>query len=404
MNDTVEEMLDGLFNMEAWRMVQQELHSFSPALSAAWPLAKDQIVRSKAESIQENSYKMIHTGPWSEVLPVWRRVYQGSCLLLGLLGLLQCRSNIQQAMFHLDMGLIFGDDTFRPHIHGLIDAIIPANMLEVDPGKEVFVSSEQLACAHANTVNEYESGIQSVSYDTLSLESFLLQYAVRHKPVVIRGLANTWPACALWNYPKYWKEQISLYRTVPVEIGECYMHDDWTQKCMSFEEFIDHILTQESVSSHRMYLAQHQIFIQIPRLGQDVYVPYYIYAMGASDNDIQKSIWIGPKGTWTPLHSDPYHNIFVQVVGLKHVRLYSPNAGPHLDLDTDPLTSNTSKMSRAAEVARFKALQRDPAHLVMECVLGPADALYIPQGWFHSVESHTASISVSFWWSSRSTQ
>lgn len=400
MKDIVEEKLDDLFRMEAWILLQQELHRVSPALSAVWPLARDQVLKSNIEIVQEKSYKMIHTGHWSKVLPVWRRAYQGSCLLLGLLGLLQGSSGTQQTMFHLDMGLIFGDDTFRPHIHGLIDVITPVNMLEMDTGKEVFVSSEELECAYANAANEYESGIQSVSYDIISLDTFLLQYAVRQKPVVIRGLASKWPACALWNYPKYWKEHISLYRTVPVEVGETYMHDDWTQKCMPFEEFIDHIHTKESLSSNRMYLAQHQIFSQIPRLERDIYVPCYVYAMGAPDNDIRKSIWMGPKGTWTPLHSDPCHNIFVQLVGLKHLRLYSPDSAPHLDLDTNPLTSNTSKMDRNEEIACFRAVQRDPAHVAMECVLGPGDALYIPRGWFHSVESHTASVSVSYWWPS----
>lgn len=27
----------------------------------------------------------------------------------------------------------------------------------------------------------------------------------------------------------------------------------------------------------------------------------------------QRSVWLGPKGTQTPLHCDPYHNLLCQV-------------------------------------------------------------------------------------------
>jgi lysine-specific demethylase 8 len=30
--------------------------------------------------------------------------------------------------------------------------------------------------------------------------------------------------------------------------------------------------------------------------------------------------------------------------------------------------------------------------------LEPGDALYVPPGWFHYVQSVTSSFSVSFWW------
>ena len=74
-----------------------------------------------------------------------------------------------------------------------------------------------------------------------------------------------------------------------------------------------------AVSSARAvvgYLAQHNLFEQIPRLRRDFAIPALL-AGGVQ----HMHAWLGPEGTVTPLHFDSYDNVLVQVVGHKLVYL-----------------------------------------------------------------------------------
>ena len=140
------------------------------------------------------------------------------------------------------------------------------------------------------------------------------------------------------------------------------------------------------------YIAQHTILDQIPELRQDMPQPDYLCA---AEEEIRTHFFFGPKGTVTPLHYDPYHNVLVQVVGYKYIRLYSPEHSVHL-APRDGMANNTSlpKDILTAEKAAF------PHEFLTlpywEAVLGPGDVLYLPLRYWHFVKSLSISISVAF--------
>lgn len=137
----------------------------------------------------------------------------------------------------------------------------------------------------------------------------------RREPALLEGIIEDWPALERWHDPNYLIAAAGE-RTVPVEVGSQYSSDDWSQRLVKFKDFIAQHMTEESATRNvdneqdRAYLAQHELFDQIPTLREDIRVPDYI---GRTDTNPRIKAWLGPKGTVSPLHTDPGHNLLCQV-------------------------------------------------------------------------------------------
>lgn len=188
---------------------------------------------------------------------------------------------------------------------------------------------------------------------------------------------------------------------------------------MPFSTFMKDHLIPTTPPTPPAYLAQHDLFAQIPSLKADILTPDYVYTSpppppaGLSQAEIVPlqepllNAWLGPKGTKTPLHTDPYYNILCQVVGYKYVRLYAPSESEKLypriqKDDTGIAMENTSHVdvsaARSGEVAVAEEFPLFKDASFVEAVLGPGECLFVPAGWWHYVEGLTTSFSVSFWW------
>lgn len=338
------------------------------------------------------------------------------------------------------------------------------------------------------------NAIRRVSADTMDMAAFqqYLDHADPHRgpdPLILTGLIEDWPArrSRPWNKPEYLLSQTFRgRRLVPVEIGRSYVDEGWAQKIVTFGEFLRNHIDPTSVAPHQgapaptdqnrawartpaaagqagdrsdapppappsnasrpaaealppptpapppavAYLAQHQLFLQLPQLRNDILIPDHCYTTPPphptdplqDQPELESPLlnaWLGPPGTITPLHTDPYHNLLAQIVGRKYVRLYSPlEGGPDgsmrarsreggVDMgntsawdvgvlegwDHDGDDDDDDDDGEAA--ARARQFREVP---FVDCILEPGDTLYVPIGWWHYVRGLSVSFSVSLWW------
>ncbi|KAJ2750773.1 hypothetical protein IWQ56_006976, partial [Coemansia nantahalensis] len=152
-------------------------------------------------------------------------------------------------------------------------------------------------------------------------------------PFVIEGAISFWPALGdrAWSDMEYLRSAVGGHRLVPVELGAAYTDAGWTQTLVPFDQLLDAIADPGSSGEPPGYLAQHDLLAQAPKLRRDIVLPDYALvdtgrrsAATADADDVTVNVWLGPRGTVSPLHHDPADNLFAQVVGHKYFKLYAP--------------------------------------------------------------------------------
>ena len=232
---------------------------------------------------------------------------------------------------------------------------------------------------HSPTVDEFEERFFSSS-----------------TPVLLKGYIKDWPAVSTWTLDRF--RELGGELLVPVEVGPHYMHPDFMRNEVPLALFLDYLEAagEKDAPDHNVYLAQHDLLTHgtMQTLRADIQdLPFS--QLGRGDRYSQM-VWMGPAGTVTPCHIDPYHNLLAQIQGSKRVLLFPPDATPCLYPSTDPLQPNTSQVDvESPDLAQFPAFG-DVAPV--EALVGEGDVLFIPRKWWHHVRSLTRSTSLSFWW------
>ncbi|EIW55671.1 Clavaminate synthase-like protein [Trametes versicolor FP-101664 SS1] len=161
----------------------------------------------------------------------------------------------------------------------------------------------------------------------------------------------------------------------------------------------------------QLYLAQWRARDEVPGLAEVVQVPSLLDPL--LENHVvdlyQSSFFIGPSSTITPLHYDPYFNLYNVYassdpsVHAKHFVLLPPDLSESLSRADGSVLRNTSPVDlhlRADSSENAFDVLIDPSTApvntrealsesggAMSCVLREGDTLFVPRKWWHRVEN-----------------
>ncbi|XP_023672310.1 lysine-specific demethylase 8 [Paramormyrops kingsleyae] len=357
------------------------------------------LLQHTAQTILDFSWEKLNIGTWRDVDKEWRRVYAYGCLFK--VAALCCaepgEAEVCEAIRTCDMGLLMG---------AAIMEDVLQTMVGILQGRLRRGCSEQAGAAEGPGAKRLKESCVSVPAISpakevprtkcLPLDRFRMDYLNQEKPVILEGAIDHWPAFNDHKWSIEYLRRVAGCRTVPVEVGSRYTDEDWSQRLITVSAFIDRYILGKEEGDGVGYLAQHQLFDQVPELKADIHIPDYCCLGEGDEDDITINAWFGPAGTISPLHHDPQHNLLAQVVGSKYIRLYSPEDSRKLYAHQSQLLHNTSQVDvESPDNERYPLFGEVP---YQECLLQPGDMLFIPARHWHYVRSLQLSFSVSFWW------
>ncbi|KZV42011.1 hypothetical protein F511_14325 [Dorcoceras hygrometricum] len=105
--------------------------------------------------------------------------------------------------------------------------------------------------------------------------------------------------------------------------------------------------------------------------------------------------------TRSSTHYDPHHNLLCLISGCKQVDLWPPSATPYLyPFHLYGEASNHSAIPLENPDFRIYPRAKNLDEYSQKVILHAGDALFIPEGWFHQIDSESLTIAVNFWWES----
>lgn len=247
------------------------------------------------------------------------------------------------------------------------------------------------------------SSVQRIAYNAdlpEKLEEQLLQQS-NPMPIVVTGAMDGWQA-RTWTFAN-----LAQYGDIAVPVEVSYNGGDYrslhaADSHKRFEAGLEMPLSavlqgmQGGATGQQqtlLYAAQVDLMSLIPALEQGIEQPPLNVI---NERLYKRNTWLGPSGTTTPLHCDPYFNLFCQVWGAKYIRIYDRKHAQQLYPFSNPFLRNTSQVCvEQVDCRLFPAFDQVP---YLECCLRQGEMLFMPKKFWHFVQALEPSWSVSYWW------
>lgn len=224
----------------------------------------------------------------------------------------------------------------------------------------------------------------------ISRDELFERYCLGNRPVILTDLARDWPAMTRWT-PQHLRQRFGDIE-VEVQAGRSTdphyeVNKAQHRRRMRFGEFMDRVTAGPG---NDLYLTANNEALRdspLRALLNDIgTLPDYLVPERL---DSSAFLWIGAQGTVTPLHHDTVHLLHLQVQGRKRWRFISPMETPlvyNVNGVFSPVDIDAPDLSRYPAFAQAR---------VLDVVVEPGEAIFLPLAWWHHVVSLDTCISLS---------
>ncbi|CEL94600.1 unnamed protein product [Vitrella brassicaformis CCMP3155] len=223
-------------------------------------------------------------------------------------------------------------------------------------------------------------------------------------PVVLRGLAEGWPAAAKWQ--KDGVPDIQRLRRehadVPVSVERCRIGDGFECEEMGLHAFLDYWERRgEADDDPLLYLKDWRYVEEVLRGDSSSLYPVpsffaddWLNKYRLQPSEDYRFVYWGKAGTTTPIHMDVLgsNSWSANIVGRKRWRFFDPDDA-HMLMDA----SGTSLVPdlRSYDKRKFPDVSRAPYVEVESC---GGDVVFVPGGWYHQVCNETDCMAINHNW------
>ncbi len=221
-------------------------------------------------------------------------------------------------------------------------------------------------------------------------DQFVSEYISRNRPVIIRDAMHDWPAYQKWSFDYFravhgdvtvgiqeGRSGDPLYERNSGHLKSAAKFADFLDRVESTEKSNDFYMTAGNMTEHKSELTT--IFEDADQ--SNIFGEYFREPQAGS-------LWVGPRGTVTPLHFDMINNFLCQITGRKRIRLAPSWSLPWMYNDYHVYSEVDLLQVDAASFPQFEKVT------FLDFVLYPGEIVFIPVGWWHHLEALDPSISL----------
>ncbi len=236
----------------------------------------------------------------------------------------------------------------------------------------------------------------------MTYDDFFETFMVRNVPCLIRDLINDWPAMTELVSHQH-EPNVAFFEglkraEIEVPVADCSSKYFNSQEkvCLSLQEYLSYWKDAKARQERMLYLKDWHFFKEFPHVNlystPSYFVSDWLNEYWASKSDDYRFLYLGPKGSWTPFHSDVFGSFSwsANVTGHKKWIFFPKDQEPknvYDILEIIPEGDLTDFSSKTHDDLQYFEIQQ-----------GPGEVIFVPSGWYHQVTNLTDTLSINHNW------